>query len=62
MDWDEAQKQSTAQYTLGSTLERHSLGELEHLIRQLEAEIVRVRAEIETKRAHEARAASIFKS
>ena len=64
MDWDDAQKPPTAgeQVIVGDVLERHSVGELEQRIRTLEAEIERVRAELESKRAHEARATSIFKS
>ncbi|MFT5511590.1 MAG: uncharacterized small protein (DUF1192 family) [Hyphomicrobiaceae bacterium] len=64
MDWDEARKPPTAgeQVGVGDVLERHSVGELEQRIKTLESEIERVRAELESKRAHEARAASIFKT
>ena len=63
MDWDDTRKLSgDHKVVVGETLERHSVGELEHRIKLLEEEIERVRAELETKRAHEARAASIFKS
>jgi uncharacterized small protein (DUF1192 family) len=63
MDWDDIRKPSGDQQVIvGETLERHSVGELEQRIRALEAEIERVRQELENKRAHEARAASIFKS
>ena len=64
MDWDEARKPPTAgeQVRVGDVLERHSVGELEQRIKTLESEIERVRVELESKRAHEARAASIFKT
>lgn len=64
MDWDEAKKSSSSldAVTVGETLERHSVAELEHRIGILEAEIERVRAELAKKRDHEAQAASIFKS
>ena len=63
MDWDDVRKPATggAQVVVGETLERHSVGELEHRIKVLEAEIERVRGELKSKRDHEARAASIFK-
>ena len=61
MDWDEAQKKPPKGATLGENLETLSLAELEFRIKALEAEIVRVRAELEKKRAHEAAASSLFK-
>lgn len=64
MDWDEVRAPASAasQIVVGETLERHSVAELQHRIKELEAEIERVQAELETKRAHEERAASVFKS
>lgn len=64
MDWDDVRKPPASgnEVVVGETLERHSVDELEHRIKTLEAEIERVRAELKTKRDHEARAASIFKS
>ena len=63
MDWDDVGKPSTGQQVVvGEVLERHSVDELEHRIKTLEAEIERVREELARKRAHEAKAASIFKS
>ena len=64
MDWDEVRKPQAggSQVVVGETLERHSVDELEHRIKTLEAEIERVRQELTSKREHEARAASIFKS
>ncbi|MFY0613645.1 MAG: DUF1192 domain-containing protein [Hyphomicrobiaceae bacterium] len=64
MDWDDVRKPSVGgeQVVVGETLERHSVDELQHRIKALEAEIERVRLELETKRQHEARAASVFKS
>jgi len=64
MDWDDVRKPSAGgqQVVVGETLERHSVDELAHRIKTLEAEIERVRQELENKRQHEARAASVFKS
>ncbi len=63
MDWDDVSKpQAGQQVVVGELLERHSVDELEHRIKTLEAEIERVREELARKRAHEAKAASIFKS
>lgn len=63
MDWDEARKPSSGNVpvVVGESLERHSVDELVIRIKALEAEIERVQAELEAKRGHEARAASIFK-
>ena len=64
MDWDDVTKPGAGgqEIVVGETLERHSVAELEQRIRELEAEIDRVRGELEAKRGHEARAASVFKS
>jgi len=63
MDWDDVRNPSSGEPTVvvGESLERHSVAELSYRIKALEAEIERVRVELETKRAHEARAASVFK-
>ena len=50
-----------SQMTVGEPLATLSIGELEQRIKALEAEIARVRAEIEKKQAHEAAAAALFK-
>lgn len=47
---------------LGRNLSTLSIRELDERIATLEAEIVRVRAEIAKKKAHEAAASAIFKS
>ncbi|MBN9259982.1 MAG: DUF1192 domain-containing protein [Hyphomicrobium sp.] len=61
MDWDEARQKTVKGIQVGENLETLSLGELEARIAAFEAEIVRVRAEITRKKAHEAAAASLFK-
>lgn len=60
MDWEEARPKADA-VVVGETLERLSVGELEARIVILQREIERVRAELEKKRAHEARASELFK-
>lgn len=62
MDWDEAQSKPTKVITTGEDLRRHSVTELEARIAGLEAEIQRVRTEIEAKKAHNKAASSIFKT
>ncbi len=47
---------------LGDSLETLSVSELERRIKDLEMEIVRVRAEVERKKRHEAAAHALFKS
>jgi uncharacterized small protein (DUF1192 family) len=61
MDWDEARQKSVKGIQVGENLETLSMGELEARVAAFEAEIVRVRAEITRKKAHEAAAASLFK-
>lgn len=62
MDWDEVRPKTAAGLVVGENLETLSVSELEGRIAALDAEIQRVRAELARKRAHEAAAASIFKS
>ncbi len=62
MDWDEAQSKQTKSITTGEDLRRHSVAELEARIMAFEAEIQRIRIEIEAKKAHNKAASSIFKS
>ena len=47
MDWDDVRKPPASgnEVIVGETLERHSVDELEHRIKTLEAEIERVRDE-----------------
>jgi uncharacterized small protein (DUF1192 family) len=47
---------------IGENLSTLSVAELEHRIKDLEAEIERVRVELDKKRKHEAAARSLFKS
>lgn len=61
MDWDEVRPKTQAGITVGETLETLSVGELEARIETLQAEIARVGAELEKKRAHEAAASALFK-
>ena len=62
MDWDDVRQPQGGGIVVGETLERLSVGELEARIVALEAEIDRVRGELEKKRAHEAQASALFKS
>jgi uncharacterized small protein (DUF1192 family) len=61
MDWDEDKPKPKAPVTVGEPLGTYSIAELEARIAALTAEIDRVRAELQAKRAHEAAAAAIFK-
>ncbi len=62
MDWDDVTKPKSDAAVIGQNLERMSVDELQHLVSNLEQEIVRVKAEIERKKAIGAQAASVFKS
>jgi uncharacterized small protein (DUF1192 family) len=61
MDWDDLKPKPAKEITLGEKLESLSVGELEARIVALEAEIIRVKDNLATKRAHEAAAAAVFK-
>jgi uncharacterized small protein (DUF1192 family) len=61
MDWDEARQKMVKGAQVGESLDTLSIADLEARITVFEAEIVRVRAEITRKKAHEAAAASLFK-
>jgi uncharacterized small protein (DUF1192 family) len=61
MDWDDLKPKAPKGITLGENLESLSVAELQARIAALNAEIVRVEAELAAKKAHEAAAASIFK-
>ena len=61
MDWDEAKEKTAKGPAIGDNLDRLSISELDARIVAFEAEIVRLRAEITKKKAHEAAAASLFK-
>lgn len=63
MDWDESRARTTAKAIgVGDDLGQLSIGELERRIEALQAEIVRVEAELAAKRRHEAAASALFKS
>ena len=65
MEWDEDKPRPArpaAPVTVGEPLTSLSVAELEARIAALAQEIERVRAELNTKRAHEAAAAAFFKS
>lgn len=47
---------------IGESLETLSVAELEKRIKELEGEIVRVRAEVDRKKRHEEAARALFKS
>ena len=61
MDWDDIRPKQTSGSGLGADLSGLSIAELEHRIGELKAEIARVTAEMERKRAHEAAASAFFK-
>jgi uncharacterized small protein (DUF1192 family) len=61
MDWDEERPRPAKATSIGDNLETLSVAELAARIRDLEAEIVRTRTELDRKRAHEAAAAAVFK-
>jgi len=60
MDWDEASRQTAP--GLVEDLSSLSIAELEARIAAMEAEIVRIREELEAKRAHERAASALFKN
>lgn len=62
MDYDDLVPKKSSTAALGDNLATLSVGELEQRIKDLEAEIARVRDELERKRRHEAAAAALFKS
>lgn len=62
MDWDEiAPKKPKTNAAVGDSLVTLSVAELEARIADFEAEIVRVKTELEAKRKHEAAASALFK-
>ena len=61
MDWDEAREKTAKTASTGENLDKLSVVELEARVAAFEAEIVRVRAEITRKKAHNAAAESLFK-
>lgn len=61
MDWDELKPKPAKAVTLGEDLTTLSVGELDARIAALDAEIERVRTELQAKKSHEAAAAALFK-
>jgi len=62
MDWDDiVPKTPKTGLVIGESLETLSVAELEARIGALEAEIMRVKAELEAKRRHEEAASALFK-
>ena len=62
MDWDDiVPKKPKTGAAVGDNLSTLSVAELEERIAEFEAEIQRVRAELEAKRKHEQAASALFK-
>lgn len=61
MDWDDVRPRPKAVITVGEDLTTQSVAELEERVAALEAEIVRVRAELATKQARASAADALFK-
>lgn len=62
MDFDDIKPKPTPGPALGEDLTTLSVAELENRIRALEAEILRVKGELEAKRARQHAADKLFKS
>lgn len=62
MDWDELKPKPVKTPAVGDDLKTLSIAELEARITAFEAEIVRVRAEMTSKKAQQDAAARLFKS
>jgi uncharacterized small protein (DUF1192 family) len=61
MDWDEVRPKPQTEITVGAKLGDLSIQELEARIAALEGQIVRVRAELDTKRTRQRAADELFK-
>ena len=61
MDWEEAKSKSAKALVVGEDLSTFSVGELDARVAALEAELTRIRREIDSKRARSAAAADLFK-
>jgi uncharacterized small protein (DUF1192 family) len=61
MDWDDIKPKPAKGIMVGDNLSALSVAELEGRIKDLEQEIVRVRAELDAKRRHEDAASALFK-
>jgi uncharacterized small protein (DUF1192 family) len=61
MDWDDARPTPPKSASIGDNLETLSVAELESRIAAFAAEIERLKAELDRKRAHESAAEALFK-
>jgi len=61
MDWDEITPKPVTGIVVGESLATLSVAELQARIEDLEREIERVKAELETKQRHESAASALFK-
>ncbi|WP_333795442.1 DUF1192 domain-containing protein [Hyphomicrobium sp.] len=61
MDWDEHRLTPAQSAAIGENLETLSVAELEGRLDAFAAEIERVKAELERKRAHESAAEALFR-
>jgi len=61
MDWDEVRPKPLKEITVGANLTALSIEDLQARIAALESEIIRVRAELDTKRTQQRAADELFK-
>ena len=61
MDWDDARPTPPKSASIGDNLETLSVAELESRIAAFAAEIERLKAELDRKRAHESAAETLIK-
>ena len=61
MDWDDLKPKQSKVITVGEDLKTLSVAELDERIVALLAEIERIKAELQAKKAHEAASAALFK-
>jgi uncharacterized small protein (DUF1192 family) len=61
MDWDDEKPRPKPTVMVGERLDQHSVAELEERIAALTAEMERVKAELQTKKARAAAADALFK-
>jgi uncharacterized small protein (DUF1192 family) len=62
MSFDDLPLKKTAAITVGENLELHSVSELEQRVEALEAEILRVKAAIASKKASKSAADAFFRN
>jgi len=61
MDWEDVRPKPQREITVGASLKELSIQDLEARIAALEGEIMRVKAELEAKRAQQRAADQLFK-